>query len=102
MCGLCGAIDADHHWTGGAVGASGPSPHLWRQERLRLAALASEFLAPTRIKVEDFGGISFIVRSATGATEVVAALPEVWRAAERLGGHPVDPLGKSFLREDGS
>ena len=91
MCGLCGTVDADHHWAGG--GGANDSAAARRQERVRLAALANALLTPTRIRVEDFGGQSFVVRSPTGAAEVVASLPEVWRAAERLGRAPVDPLG---------
>ena len=92
MCGLCGAIDSDRHWVTGADDGGDAPPHLRSRERLRLATLATGFLAPLAISVEDFGGHAFIVRGATGAAEIVASLPEVWRAAERLGGRPIDIL----------
>lgn len=95
MCSLCGTVDADHHWAGGGGGADSPAQQ--RQQRLRLAALANALLAPARIAVEDFGGQSFVVRSPTGAAEVVGSLPEVWRAAERLGRARVDPLGPHWV-----
>ena len=100
MCGLCGVIDPDRHWGGGISDASNPAPYRRRHERLRLAALATAFLRPARIEVEDFGGLSFVVRSATGATEVVTGLPEIWRAAERLSGRRIDPLAPPYLRDD--
>ena len=98
MCGLCGVIDSDHHWAGVEVGSVETAPCLRRRERLRLAALATDFLRPTRMSVEDFGGRLFIVRSATGASEIVTGLPEVWRATERMLGRRVDLLDPLFTR----
>jgi hypothetical protein len=98
MCGLCGLTQADHHWRGSSTGTDGGAPHMLLRERLRLAALATALLRPVRVTVEDFGG-TFIVRSPTGASEMVAGLPEVWRAAERVGGRCVDPLAAAGLDE---
>ncbi len=48
-------------------------------------------------QVEDWAGSSWIVRSASGATEIVDALPMVWQALERLGCPRIDPLAAAVI-----
>jgi hypothetical protein len=94
MCGLCGVVDLDPHWRGDEIGRGETPPHVRRRERRRVIALASAFLRPYRIAVEDFEGTAFVVRGPTGAAEIVPALPQVWRAAERMSGRRLDPLAR--------
>ena len=89
MCGLCGVIDADRHWTAArSVDIEGGRAERMRQ-RFRLAQVATRMLGATKITVEDFGGRQFVVRSATGAAELVDSLPQVWLTAERMHGRPL-------------
>lgn len=98
MCSLCGILGADAHWTertdereAGRV--DGPR----RQERLRRCALANRVLAAYRLKLADFEGRSYVLRSATGRAEIVPDLAGMWAAAERLAGRPCDPLDPALI-----
>ncbi|HYD75811.1 hypothetical protein [Ramlibacter sp.] len=100
MCGLCGLWGNVAHWSsassravsGGAAGGLNPLRERALQVRLldRVAGLAGA-------QVEDWAGSSWIVRGASGATEIVDALPLVWPALERLAGKPIDPLSDAVI-----
>jgi hypothetical protein len=98
MCSLCGILGADAHWTDqvtdpGAAQASGTR----RQERLQRCALANRVLAHYRLRLADFEGRSYVLRSATGRSEIVPDLAGMWAAAERLAGRPCDPLDPALI-----
>ena len=61
MCGLCGLLGEDVHW-------SDPLGDEWprRRERLRRIAAINRVLAPFRLKVEDVHGASYLLLGATG------------------------------------
>jgi hypothetical protein len=106
MCGLCGVLGADDHWSdaaarpetfarrAGASDGSGPTP---RQERQRRIALANRILQHYRLRLADFEGRSYVLRGATGRQEVVPHLALLWAAAERLAGRPCDPLDEALI-----
>ena len=55
------------------------------------------------LKLGDFEGQSYVLRSATGRQELVPHLPGMWAAAERLAGRACDPLDPALIAalEDG-
>jgi hypothetical protein len=103
MCGLCGVLGADDHWSDAAArpatfarraGAPGATR---RQERQRRIALANRILRHYRLRLADFEGQSYVLRGATGRQEVVPHLVGLWAAAERLAGRPCDPLDEALI-----
>ncbi len=106
MCGLCGVLGAEAHWSDAAAspGAfSGAEIRTRRQERFARIELANAILCHYRLKLGDFEGKSYVLRSATGRQELVPHLPGMWAAAERLTGRPCDPLDPALIAalEDG-
>jgi hypothetical protein len=67
-------------------------PTALRRERMRRVAIIRQVLAPLRVGVDDWEGMSFLLRGPTGAVEIVDNLFDLWRSAERLGGRPIDLL----------
>jgi hypothetical protein len=51
------------------------------------------------LRLDDFHGQSFVVSSPTGAREMADDLMQVWQAAEKMLGRPLDPL-TLFIDED--
>lgn len=104
MCGLCGLWGNTGHWSsasaravsGGA--ASGLNPLRERALQVRLLDRVAGLVGA---RVEDWAGSSWIVRGASGATEIVDALPLVWPAIERLTGKPLDPMSDAVIERLG-
>ncbi|SEO66021.1 hypothetical protein [Aquisalimonas asiatica] len=97
MCGLCGALGGEDNWTMGAVDP-GRASHLRRQERRYRLVMINRALAPFRVVVDDFQGQAYVVRTLTGAQELVTDLGGIWPAAERLSSRAIDPLDETYLR----
>lgn len=89
MCGLCGMFEDGRRWLEAAATLD---PAAMRRERMRRLAIVRAVVASSRVKVDDFEGASFVVRGPTGATEICSNLFDLWRAAEKLGKRPLDPL----------
>ena len=103
MCGLCGVLGAEVHWSDAAArpeafppraGAPGATR---RQERQRRIALANRILQHYRLRLADFEGRSYLLRGATGRQELVPHLAHLWAAAERVAGRPCDPLDEALI-----
>ena len=92
MCGLCGLLGEDLHWSD-PLGDELPR----RRERLRRIAAINQVLAVFRLKVEDFQGASYLLLGATGNQELASGLDQLWRAAETMLGRPLDPLDPKLL-----
>lgn len=92
MCGLCGLMAGGTHWS--AERAEGPAR---RQERMRRIASLNRLLAHYRLSVEDFAGVSLILRNRTGRTEIVSDLGALCRAAATMTARPFDPLDPDLL-----
>lgn len=92
MCGLCGLLGEDVHWSDPL---SGELPR--RRERLRRIAAINKVVAPFRLKVEDFQGVSYLLLGATGKQELASGLDQLWQKAELLIGRPLDPLDSRLL-----
>ncbi|MFL9930221.1 hypothetical protein P0D88_13355 [Paraburkholderia sp. RL18-103-BIB-C] len=98
MCGMCGLLGGGNHWSNTTAPASstagsgtGGSSNA-RRQRLLQASLANRILVPLRLRLDDFHGRSFVLSSPTGASELVGDFAQVWKAAERMLGRPLDPL----------
>ena len=92
MCGLCGLLGEDLHWSD-PLGDEVPR----RRERLRRIAAINQVLAVFRLKVEDFQGASYLLLGATGKQELASGLDQLWLAAETMLGRPLDPLDPQLL-----
>jgi hypothetical protein len=91
MCGLCGIFDDGRRWMDAAATLDLAT---FRRERLRRVDIIRSVLAPLRVGVDDWEGASFLVRGPTGAVEIVDNLFDLWRKAETLSGHRLDPLAE--------
>ena len=72
-----------------------------RFERVRLV---NRVLDHFGLRLDDWSAAVYVVRDRKGRAEVVADLGELWQAAERLAGRPLDPLDPALvaaLRQDG-
>ncbi len=109
MCGLCGILGGERHWTeraaspaifggAGADGGEGPrlrvTPARERQERVRLV---NRVLDPLGLVLAEWAASSYVLRTKTGRSEMVPDLGALWPAAERLLGRPCDPLDPALL-----
>jgi hypothetical protein len=94
MCGLCGVLGGEGHWTD-APGAAAMSR---RRERMGRVQLANTLLRHYGLNLSDWQGTSYILRSSTGRTELVDNLTSLWPTAEKLtGGRRCDPLDEALL-----
>ena len=115
MCGLCGVLANERHWTeraahpaifggagigeGNGDGNGAPerprvSPAQERQQRVRLV---NRVLGPLGLVLADWPPSSYVLRTKTGRSEIVSHLGDLWPAAERLLGRPCDPLDPGLL-----
>jgi hypothetical protein len=101
MCGLCGVLGGDDHWTSAVarpgVYARADSGAGRRQERAHRVRTANLILRHYRLTLSDWQGTSYLLSSATGKTELVDNLAHLWPAAERLTGRPCDPLAPDLI-----
>lgn len=68
-----------------------------RYERARRAALIRPLFDRLGLELNDWGGSSWLVSNQAGKNEEVYQLTEIWAAAERLAGHPCDPLDPDLI-----
>lgn len=90
MCSACGFPARPGHWTDAGL--------VTAQDRLRArftrVAVLRRVLVPYGLSAHDDGVTDGLQLSTlTGRTEMVATLEDLWIAAARLAGRPVDPLG---------
>jgi len=101
MCGLCGVLGAEVHWTDAAARpeafARQQAAPTRRQERYQRIVLANRILRHYGLKLADFEGQSYVLRGATGRQELVPHLVGMWAAAERLAGRACDPLDPDLI-----
>lgn len=95
MCGLCGIFSEDMHWAARLDAASrGQSSNsaLRRLARTRRISVLNRMLAGHHVRISDWQGNHYCVQGATGRTELVSNLSQLWLAVEKVGGRPFDPL----------
>ena len=97
MCNACGNPAVPGHWTD--AGAATPGDRL--RARFHRAAVLNAILRPYGLSAHDGGVVPGIQLSTlSGAQVIVQNLAEVWTEAERLCGHPIDPLDPQYLTDD--
>ena len=101
MCSLCGILGGRGHWTESAsspeVFAGRIDVHTPSRERQQRTRILNAVLRHYRLSVSDWSAGKSVLRSATGRTAVVDNVGELWPAAERLAGRPLDPLDPALL-----
>ncbi len=101
MCGLCGVLGGDDHWTSAAarpgIYSRAGSAVDRRRERAHRVRIANLVLRQYGLKLADWQGASYLLSSSTGKTEIVETLAHLWPAAERLAGRPCDPLAPELI-----
>jgi len=101
MCALCGVLGGKDHWTeplereGVYVRAHDPAAR--RRERILRISQANTILGLFGVSLEDWQGDSYILRTRTGKSEIVADLAALWPVAEKLAGRPLDLLDPEVL-----
>jgi hypothetical protein len=104
MCVLCGNLAGEPHWTerrldGNPTGGYAHEPQR-RQDRFRRIRLLRRVLSMHTMSVhDDLSATRYVISNGKGSSEVVAHLGEVWTAAHRLAGRPIDPLDGRLLDE---
>ena len=94
MCGLCGSLGGAEHWATRAAFGAAQTRHAERLARVRVA---NAVLRSFALRVDDWQGSAFVLSGATGRREIVEQLPQVWEAAARLLGRPIDPLDPNLI-----
>lgn len=101
MCGLCGVLGGDTHWSESAsapdVFANRRATVTHRHERLRRAALANVVLDHYGMSLRDWQGASYVLATRTGRTRVIDNLATLWPAANELAGRVCDPLDDNLI-----
>ena len=92
MCGLCGVLGIEHHWTAAPAESQSADVPRRRQERRHRIALINAMLAPERLRVDEWQGVAYVVSTPTGSSEIADNLAMIWAAIERLRGRAFDPL----------
>lgn len=101
MCGLCGVLGGDGHWTD-AVAREGvytrnTGPVERRRERANRVQAANRILKYYGLQLEDWQGQSFVLRTLTGKSEIIDSPAHLWPMAEKLTGRVCDPLDPALL-----
>ena len=101
MCGLCGVLGSEAHWTDGAGpdSRSGgpPGRSTRRQERLHRVGLTNKVLKHYGLTLTDWDGNCFVLRTWTGRSAIVQHLVALWPVAERMAGRRCDPLDPALI-----
>jgi hypothetical protein len=96
MCVLCYELAPEDHWTDGVSDAE--TTDVPGRPRYRRTRILSAVLAPYGLIVTDPGnGPHCVIADRKGSAEVVAGLPAVWQAAERLSSREIDVLDPDLL-----
>ena len=98
MCGMCGLWGQTDHWSSPARLPAAPAEASVLHRRAAQAAAVTMFTRAAGIVVRDWAQTAWVVESVSGATEIVNGLGDIWAAAERLTGQPVDPLSLALIQ----
>jgi hypothetical protein len=87
MCALCGAL-LNEHWAELEGG---------RRARVFRVRLVNRVLPHFGLRLDDWGGRTYVLRDRKGRSVVVGDLGSLWLEAERLAGRPLDPLDPALV-----
>jgi hypothetical protein len=93
MCGLCGVLGGESHWTD----PTGSAGRTRRHDRLVRAGQANAVLKHYALSLDDWHGRSYLLRSLTGGSVQVDNLTDLWAKAEQLSRRRCDPLDPALL-----
>ena len=80
MCGLCGVLGNEGHWTDAPASRSLVRDRPAARERLQRVRLVNAVLAQFGLVLSDWQGAKYLLSSRTGRTEVVDNLAQFgWR-----------------------
>ncbi|MGR9251194.1 hypothetical protein [Rhizobium leguminosarum] len=101
MCSLCGVLGGNEHWAD-AVARPGVFTRNVeridrRRERANRVRVANQVLAGFGMTLSDWQGVSFVLATRTGKSEIIEDLGHLWPAAERLSGRVCDPLNIDII-----
>lgn len=98
MCGLCGILGGEDHWSDLLPQAGREQLRPTRAaERRRRVGYLNAVLAAFSCTVSDWQGSRYLLSTFTGKTELVDDLTQLWAAVERLSGRVPDPLSPGVL-----
>ena len=95
MCGVCGSLGGEEHWSSGAGRIQGEQVLTRRAERAKRIRVINRALVPLRVTVSDWQGRMYLVAGPTGKQAVVDSLPHIWQAAQEMTGRRLDPLASA-------
>ena len=103
MCGLCGMLAGDEHWSDQTPGAEAAAHTVARRaHRRRRVQLLNQVLAAYSCSLTDWQGSKYLVSTYTGKSELVEDLAQLWAAVERMTAHKADPLSPGVLNRLGA
>jgi hypothetical protein len=98
MCGLCGMLGGETHWTdAGRAASEDEFAQTRRRERQLRVTCLNRVLRAYACTVSDWQSRAYLVSTFTGKTEIVDNLTQLWPAVERLSGRRIDPLAADLL-----
>ena len=101
MCGLCGSLGIEEHWSEAAgrpeTFAGRQQAPTRRQERLARIAITNSVLAHYGLQLGDWQGRSHLLKNKLGRTEMVDTIAAIWPVAAQLAGVVCDPLDPELL-----
>jgi hypothetical protein len=98
MCGLCGILGPDEHWTDSdATLKQRTGAETRRRERAHQVALTNRILGHYGLKMADWQGTAFVVSNRTGASEVIDHFAALWPTAEKMAKKTCDPLDPGLI-----
>lgn len=101
MCGFCGLVGGAAHWSelhaGADVSGDAGTQGSRQRERLHRTALLNRITRHYGVQVQDWAGSSWILSHATGETEVIERLADLWPTVERIAKRTCDPLSPALL-----
>ena len=101
MCGLCGILGIEEHWSEGAsrpeTFAGRKQAPTRRQERPARISITNSVLAHYGLQLGDWQGRSHLLTNKLGKTEVVDTIAAIWPVAAQLAGVVCDPLDPELL-----
>jgi hypothetical protein len=101
LCGLCGILGIEEHWSEVAgrpeTFAGRKQAPTRRQERLARISITNSVLAHYGLQLADWQGRSHLLKNKVGQTEVVDTIAAIWPVAAQLAGVVCDPLDPDLL-----